>query len=142
MRSGMLMPADGEWDDMMDSSNLNRITLIINLACLALGVLAYDLVATGNAVAHSVIATLVALVGSYFGAAYVSKRLSSSGPLDGTIASSSVIKVLMFFPVVLVIYEVVSLLVLRVPPQSVSWVHIAAAGAVGQNAEAVFRKTD
>ena len=54
--------------------------------------------------------------------------------------NAPVVRILLIVPVVLTMFEIVSLLALGAEPGTVSWIHILAACAAGQNAEAIFRK--
>ncbi|MBQ5946519.1 hypothetical protein [Massilia sp. ST3] len=128
----------------MNSKKLNQICLLINLGCLVVGVLAYSMVAEPKAVISTILYTLAALGGSYFCLSILAKsaRGSVMTELDNQALSqdSPLVRSLYFLPIILISFEVLALFVLNVTPQSVSWIHIAAACAAGQNAEGALRK--
>lgn len=127
----------------MRNFNLSKVALFINLGCLVVGILTYSLVASKSAVASTVIASLCSLGGAYVCALFITKRLSKSplgaGGTDVNSVGPVGAKLLMYVPMLLTSFEVASLLLFHGNPHSVSWVHIVAACAAGQNAEAVFR---
>lgn len=128
----------------MDNLKLNRLALLVNLGCLSAGVLVYAIVAAPKDTVSTILYSLAAFAGSYYCTTLVSRRMRGTPMAEVEKipfpSNSPVVRILIFVPVVLTMFEIVSLLGLGAEPRMLSWIHILAACAAGQNAEAIFRK--
>ncbi|WP_295993225.1 hypothetical protein [Rugamonas sp.] len=128
----------------MTHIELNRLTIFINLCCVTTGILAYSSFASSSAIVNTIFASLFAMIGAFISAIYISRQFRGT-PLESDgkekhQENSLFVKILLIMPIILISIEIFSLYVLHVRPGTVSWIHIAAACAVGQNAEVLLKK--
>lgn len=127
----------------MNHMELKRVALLINVGCVVAGLLAYSSVASAQAMQSTLFASGFALVASFLGGYWISVRWGNS-PLSGDEEhyqeSSLTVKLLLIVPTILTIFEVLAIYYLAAPLQQLSWIHIVAAGAVGQGLEALLRR--
>jgi hypothetical protein len=117
----------------MRHTELSRLTLLLNSACFFAGITAYSTIATSAAIVETLLGCMIALLGSAAAGYYIAKREFPRASADEQHDPASVlIKIIIFFPIVLTIFELVVLFYLAVKPEAVQWVHIVIAGYVGQ----------
>lgn len=126
----------------MNSLDLNRLALPINIACAVAGILAYSVVAPGAPARQTALFALAAFAVSFVGSRYMTRQLRRQSALsqkdqdEGPLAT----KILLVLPLVLCSIEVCALLYMHAAPSAMSWLHIVAACAAGQNAEGAFAR--
>jgi len=128
----------------MTHIELNRLTLFINVYCVITGILAYSSFAPNSAITNTILASLFAMAGSFISAIYISRQFRGtpfeSNGKEKHQENSLPVRILLTMPIILISIEIFSLYVLHISPGSVSWIHIAAACAAGQNAEVLLKK--
>ncbi|WP_402719669.1 hypothetical protein [Janthinobacterium rivuli] len=127
----------------MTSIKLNKLALFINTGCCLAGILAYSLVAPGTPTLNTACFAALGMAASFFGIKAITKRFrgtifekNDQAKID---PSSAAVKFLLSAPILLAIVEISALLWFGFEPRSVSAIHIIAACAAGQNAEAAFK---
>lgn len=128
----------------MYAKDLNRVSLLVNLASTLIGIVAYSMVAPRAAVAFTIFLTLCVMAGSYAGSYWVSSQIRVGRWRDGdreAMISPRLAIPILIAPAALCAYEVLSLIWLNAPPSSVSWPHFAAASTLAFNIEYISRQS-